>query len=43
MNFVADESCAMPVIQALRKAGHNVIAIAEVAGARAMIKCCSAP
>lgn len=31
MNFVADESCAGPVIQALREAGHSVIAIAEVA------------
>ena len=31
MVFVADESCARPVIQALRHAGHDVIAIAEVA------------
>jgi predicted nuclease of predicted toxin-antitoxin system len=31
MNFVADESCAGPVIRALREAGHNVVAIAEVA------------
>jgi predicted nuclease of predicted toxin-antitoxin system len=31
MNFVADESCAKPVIQALREAGHEVIAVAEVA------------
>ena len=31
MNFVADESCAMPVIHALREAGHDVIAIAEIA------------
>jgi predicted nuclease of predicted toxin-antitoxin system len=31
MNFVADESCAKPVIQALRKAGHDVVAIAEIA------------
>ena len=30
MNFVADESCAGPVIRALRQAGHDVIAIAEV-------------
>ena len=30
MNLVADESCAGPVVQALRKAGHDVIAIAEV-------------
>lgn len=30
MNFVADESCAKPVIQALREAGHDVVAIAEV-------------
>jgi hypothetical protein len=29
MNFVADESCAGPVIQALREAGHDVLAIAE--------------
>ena len=27
MNLVADESCAGPVVQALRKAGHDVIAI----------------
>ena len=31
MNFVADESCAMPIIHALREAGHDVVAIAEVA------------
>jgi predicted nuclease of predicted toxin-antitoxin system len=31
MNFVADESCARPVIQALREAGHVVVAIAEIA------------
>ena len=31
MNFMADESCAGPVIRALRDAGHDVIAIAEVA------------
>lgn len=31
MNFLADESCAGPVIHALREAGHDVIAIAEVA------------
>ncbi len=31
MNFVADESSARPVIQALREAGHDVVAIAEVA------------
>ncbi len=31
MNFVADESCAAPVIRALREAGHDVVAIAEVA------------
>ena|SRR2546423_6941636 len=31
MNFVADESCAGPVIQALREAGHDVVAIAEIA------------
>lgn len=31
MNFLADESCARPVIRALRDAGHNVLAIAEVA------------
>lgn len=31
MQFVADESCAKPVIEALRQAGHDVIAIAEVA------------
>jgi predicted nuclease of predicted toxin-antitoxin system len=31
MNFVADESCAAPVVRALREAGHDVLAIAEVA------------
>jgi predicted nuclease of predicted toxin-antitoxin system len=31
MNFLADESCAGPVIRALREAGHHVVAIAEVA------------
>ena len=31
MNFLADESCAAPVIQALREAGHDVLAIAEIA------------
>ena len=31
MNFLADESCAGPVIRALRKAGHDVVATAEVA------------
>ena len=35
MNFVADESCAGPVIRALREAGHDVVAMAEIAsGAR---------
>lgn len=29
MEFLADESCAGPVIRALRSAGHDVIAIAE--------------
>lgn len=31
MNFLADESCAGPVILALRETGHDVVAIAEVA------------
>lgn len=31
MDFVAHESCAGPVIRALREAGHDVVAIAEVA------------
>ena len=31
MNSVADESRAGPVIRALREAGHDVVAIAEVA------------
>lgn len=31
MDFVADESCVELVVRALRDAGHNVIAIAEVA------------
>ncbi len=30
MNFLADESCAGPVIHALREAGYDVLAIAEV-------------
>lgn len=30
MNFLVDESCAGPVIRALREAGHDVVAIAEV-------------
>ena len=30
MKFLADESCAWPVIFALREAGHDVLAIAEV-------------
>ena len=31
MNFLADESCAGPVVRALREAGHEVVAIAELA------------
>jgi predicted nuclease of predicted toxin-antitoxin system len=31
MNFLAGESCAGPVIRALRGAGHDLAAIAEVA------------
>jgi predicted nuclease of predicted toxin-antitoxin system len=31
MNFLADESCAGPLLRALRGAGHDVVAIAEVA------------
>ena len=30
MNFLADESCVGPVVRALREAGHDVVAIAEV-------------
>jgi predicted nuclease of predicted toxin-antitoxin system len=30
VQFVADESCAAPVISALRTAGHDVIAVAEI-------------
>jgi predicted nuclease of predicted toxin-antitoxin system len=30
MNFVADESCAGPVVRALREAGHDVLSIEEV-------------
>lgn len=30
MEFLADESCAGPVICALRAAGHSVVAIAEI-------------
>ncbi len=29
MNFLADESCAGPVVRTLREAGHDVVAIAE--------------
>ena len=32
MDFLADESCAGPVIRALRRAGHDVLAIVDVAG-----------
>jgi predicted nuclease of predicted toxin-antitoxin system len=31
LEFVADESCARPVIRALRSAVHDVLAIAEMA------------
>lgn len=31
MNFLADESCAGPVIRALRDSGHDVLAISEFA------------
>jgi predicted nuclease of predicted toxin-antitoxin system len=31
MRFLADESCAWPVIRALREAGHDVVAITEIA------------
>jgi hypothetical protein len=31
VDVVADESCAGPVIRALRAAGHDVLAIAEIA------------
>jgi predicted nuclease of predicted toxin-antitoxin system len=31
MDFIADESCAGPVIRALREAGHDLVAIAEAA------------
>jgi len=31
VDFLADESCTGPVIRALRSAGHDVVAIAEVA------------
>jgi hypothetical protein len=31
VKFLADESCARPVIFALREAEHDVLAIAEVA------------
>jgi len=29
LHFLADESCALPVVYALRTAGHDVAAIAE--------------
>ncbi len=35
MKFLADESCAGPVIRALRDAGHDVTAIAEFAAGAA--------
>ena len=31
MKFLADESCAGPVIRALREAGHDVVGIVEAA------------
>jgi predicted nuclease of predicted toxin-antitoxin system len=31
VKFLADESCSTPVIRALRAAGHDVLAIAEIA------------
>lgn len=31
MNFLAGESCGGPVIRALREAGHDMVAISEVA------------
>lgn len=31
MNFLADESCARPVVKALRESGHDVTAVAETA------------
>ena len=31
MNFLADESCDFRIVRALRKAGHDVIAICEFA------------
>ncbi|MBI3080243.1 MAG: DUF5615 family PIN-like protein, partial [candidate division NC10 bacterium] len=30
MRFLADESCDFAVVRALRAAGHDVVAIAEV-------------
>jgi hypothetical protein len=30
MRFLADESCDFSVVRALRSAGHDVVAIAEV-------------
>jgi predicted nuclease of predicted toxin-antitoxin system len=35
MNFLADESCPGPVIRALLDAGHDVVAISEVAAGAA--------
>jgi hypothetical protein len=31
MRFLADESCDFAVVRALRSAGHDVLAVAEVA------------
>ncbi len=30
MRFLADESCDFAVVRALRKAGHDVVAVAEI-------------
>lgn len=35
MKFLADESCAGPVIYALRKAGHDVLAVSDIAAGAA--------
>ena len=32
MRFLADESCDFSVVRALRSAGHDVLAVAELAG-----------
>jgi hypothetical protein len=43
MNLLADESCAGPVLRALREAGHDVVAIPKSREARQTSRFWSAP